>query len=148
MKGYLCPAGPNIPLATAHAASNRSHAGGRLEIVLSFDPPDTNPDKHAFSASLTPLRLHFCLTLGNQAGCESPVGRPKRGVPAPITWAFEVVIPHPDDRDVLGYTQARGGVNALMGDGRVMFAKNSISINIWAALSSAQGGEVISSDSY
>jgi prepilin-type N-terminal cleavage/methylation domain-containing protein/prepilin-type processing-associated H-X9-DG protein len=41
-----------------------------------------------------------------------------------------------------------GGVNALMGDGRVMFAKNSISINIWAALSSAQGGEVVSSDTY
>jgi prepilin-type N-terminal cleavage/methylation domain-containing protein/prepilin-type processing-associated H-X9-DG protein len=41
-----------------------------------------------------------------------------------------------------------GGVNACMGDGRVSFFKNSISLSVWAALSSAQGGEVISSDSY
>jgi len=41
-----------------------------------------------------------------------------------------------------------GGVNACMADGRVAFFKNSISLQVWAALSSAQGGEVISSDSY
>ena len=41
-----------------------------------------------------------------------------------------------------------GGVNAAMADGRVSFFKNTISIPTWAALSSAQGGEVISSDQY
>jgi len=40
-----------------------------------------------------------------------------------------------------------GGVNATMGDGRVSFFKNSINPLIWRALSSANGGEVISSDS-
>jgi prepilin-type N-terminal cleavage/methylation domain-containing protein/prepilin-type processing-associated H-X9-DG protein len=41
-----------------------------------------------------------------------------------------------------------GGVNVGMGDGSVRFIKNTISLNIWSALSSAQGGEVISSDAY
>ena len=41
-----------------------------------------------------------------------------------------------------------GGVNVGMGDGSVRFIKNSISLTIWSALSSARGGEVVSSDSY
>jgi prepilin-type N-terminal cleavage/methylation domain-containing protein/prepilin-type processing-associated H-X9-DG protein len=41
-----------------------------------------------------------------------------------------------------------GGVNAAMADGSVKFFKNSISLNIWRALSSTHGGEVISSDAY
>jgi prepilin-type processing-associated H-X9-DG protein len=41
-----------------------------------------------------------------------------------------------------------GGVNSGMADGSVRFFKNSISLNIWSALSTTQGGEVISSDSY
>jgi prepilin-type N-terminal cleavage/methylation domain-containing protein/prepilin-type processing-associated H-X9-DG protein len=41
-----------------------------------------------------------------------------------------------------------GGVNAGMADGSVRFIKNSISLTIWSALSSARGGEVISSDAY
>jgi prepilin-type N-terminal cleavage/methylation domain-containing protein/prepilin-type processing-associated H-X9-DG protein len=41
-----------------------------------------------------------------------------------------------------------GGVNILMTDGSVRFAKNSISQNIWWALGTKAGGEVISSDSY
>ncbi|WP_337176116.1 DUF1559 domain-containing protein [Paludisphaera sp.] len=41
-----------------------------------------------------------------------------------------------------------GGVNAAMADGSVRFMKNSISLPIWRALSTTQGGEVISSDSY
>jgi prepilin-type N-terminal cleavage/methylation domain-containing protein/prepilin-type processing-associated H-X9-DG protein len=41
-----------------------------------------------------------------------------------------------------------GGVNATMADGSVRFMKNSISLPIWRALSTTQGGEVISSDAY
>jgi hypothetical protein len=39
-------------------------------------------------------------------------------------------------------------VNAVLADGSVRFFKNSISLPIWQALSTTQGGEVISSDSY
>jgi prepilin-type N-terminal cleavage/methylation domain-containing protein/prepilin-type processing-associated H-X9-DG protein len=41
-----------------------------------------------------------------------------------------------------------GGVNLLMADGSVRFLKSSISPQIWWALGSKNGGEVISSDSY
>jgi prepilin-type processing-associated H-X9-DG protein len=41
-----------------------------------------------------------------------------------------------------------GGVNAAMADGSVKFFKNSINLNIWRALSSTHGGEIISSDAY
>jgi prepilin-type N-terminal cleavage/methylation domain-containing protein len=41
-----------------------------------------------------------------------------------------------------------GGVNAAMGDASVRFVKNSINIQLWRALSTTRGGEVISSDSY
>ena len=40
-----------------------------------------------------------------------------------------------------------GGVNLLLGDGSVRFVKDSISLTTWRALSSRNGGEVISSDS-
>ncbi len=40
-----------------------------------------------------------------------------------------------------------GGVNTLLGDGSVRFTKDTISIQTWKALSSRNGGEVISSDS-
>jgi prepilin-type N-terminal cleavage/methylation domain-containing protein/prepilin-type processing-associated H-X9-DG protein len=41
-----------------------------------------------------------------------------------------------------------GGVNAGMCDGSVRFVKNSISLITWRALSTTQGSEVISSDSF
>jgi prepilin-type processing-associated H-X9-DG protein len=41
-----------------------------------------------------------------------------------------------------------GGVNILFGDGTVRFIKNSISIQVWWALGTTAGGEVISSDSF
>ena len=41
-----------------------------------------------------------------------------------------------------------GGTNFLFGDGSVRFLKNSINLNIYQALGSRAGGEVISSDSY
>ena len=41
-----------------------------------------------------------------------------------------------------------GGVNTAMGDGSVRFVKNSISLNIWRALSSTKGGEIVSADAF
>jgi prepilin-type N-terminal cleavage/methylation domain-containing protein/prepilin-type processing-associated H-X9-DG protein len=41
-----------------------------------------------------------------------------------------------------------GGVNVVFGDGSVKFIKNSINLATWRALSSTQGGEVVSADSY
>jgi prepilin-type processing-associated H-X9-DG protein len=41
-----------------------------------------------------------------------------------------------------------GGVNSVMCDGHVQFIKNSINLNIWRALSTTTGGEIVSSDSY
>jgi prepilin-type N-terminal cleavage/methylation domain-containing protein/prepilin-type processing-associated H-X9-DG protein len=41
-----------------------------------------------------------------------------------------------------------GGVNATLCDGSVKFIKNTISINIWRALSTSQGGEIVSSDAF
>jgi prepilin-type N-terminal cleavage/methylation domain-containing protein/prepilin-type processing-associated H-X9-DG protein len=41
-----------------------------------------------------------------------------------------------------------GGVNAGMADGSVRFVKNSVSLNVWRALSSSMGSEVISSDAF
>jgi prepilin-type processing-associated H-X9-DG protein len=41
-----------------------------------------------------------------------------------------------------------GGVNALLSDGSVKFFKSTVNATVWRALSSSQGGEVVSSDSY
>ena len=40
-----------------------------------------------------------------------------------------------------------GGVNLLFGDGSVRFIKETVALNVWRALSTRNGGEVISSDS-
>ena len=41
-----------------------------------------------------------------------------------------------------------GGVNTLLGDGSVKFMKSSIDGNVWRALGSLNGGEVIGADAY
>ena len=41
-----------------------------------------------------------------------------------------------------------GGVNVLLGDGSVKFIRDSISITTWRALSTTQGGEIVSADAY
>lgn len=41
-----------------------------------------------------------------------------------------------------------GGVNAALGDGSVRFFKDSVSTNIWRALSTTRGSEVVSADSF
>jgi prepilin-type processing-associated H-X9-DG protein len=41
-----------------------------------------------------------------------------------------------------------GGVNALLGDGSVRFVKQSISGQVWRALGTVAGGEVIGSDAF
>jgi prepilin-type N-terminal cleavage/methylation domain-containing protein/prepilin-type processing-associated H-X9-DG protein len=41
-----------------------------------------------------------------------------------------------------------GGVNLLLGDGSVRFAKDSINLSTWRALGTRAGGEIISADSF
>ena len=41
-----------------------------------------------------------------------------------------------------------GGVNVGMADGSVRFVKSSIAMQIWWALGTRAGGEVISADAY
>jgi prepilin-type processing-associated H-X9-DG protein len=41
-----------------------------------------------------------------------------------------------------------GGVNILLADGSVRFASSSIAGQVWRALGSISGGEVISADAY
>ncbi len=41
-----------------------------------------------------------------------------------------------------------GGVNSLLGDGSVRFVKQSIAPNVWIALNSIAGNEIISAESY
>ena len=41
-----------------------------------------------------------------------------------------------------------GGVNVGMGDGTVRFVKNSINLNVWRALGSTQGNEIVSADAF
>jgi prepilin-type N-terminal cleavage/methylation domain-containing protein/prepilin-type processing-associated H-X9-DG protein len=57
-----------------------------------------------------------------------------------------------NDADTPAFNGARsshqGGVNAGMADGSVKFVKNAINLSVWRALSTSQGGEVLSSDSY
>jgi prepilin-type N-terminal cleavage/methylation domain-containing protein/prepilin-type processing-associated H-X9-DG protein len=66
-------------------------------------------------------------------------------------------LPHSDKSDpfwswlslnVTSRSKHPGGVQSLFCDGHAAFVKNTISLPIWQALGSANGSEVISSDSY
>jgi prepilin-type N-terminal cleavage/methylation domain-containing protein/prepilin-type processing-associated H-X9-DG protein len=41
-----------------------------------------------------------------------------------------------------------GGVNVVLADGSVHFVKNQVNLTVWRALSTTQGGEIISDDAY
>jgi prepilin-type processing-associated H-X9-DG protein len=41
-----------------------------------------------------------------------------------------------------------GGVNLLLGDGSVRFIKTSIALGVWRALSTRNGGKIISSSDF
>ena len=53
---------------------------------------------------------------------------------------------------VRGWKAARaehpGGVNVLFCDGHVQFIKDSVAIDVWRALATRRGGEVVSADAY
>jgi prepilin-type processing-associated H-X9-DG protein len=54
--------------------------------------------------------------------------------------------------DTNGFAGARsrhaGGINTLWGDGSVRFVKNSINAQIWIAINSIQGDEIVSADAF
>jgi prepilin-type processing-associated H-X9-DG protein len=41
-----------------------------------------------------------------------------------------------------------GGVNTVMADGGVRFVKSVVNLSVWRALSTTQGGEMVSGDAY
>ena len=41
-----------------------------------------------------------------------------------------------------------GGVNVLYCDGHVVFAKDTVNLGIWQAISTRAGGEIVSSDAF
>jgi prepilin-type N-terminal cleavage/methylation domain-containing protein/prepilin-type processing-associated H-X9-DG protein len=51
-------------------------------------------------------------------------------------------------RNTAARSRHPGGVNVAMCDASVRFIKNSVSLNVWRALSTTQGAEVLSSDAY
>src|SRR6185437_7076905 len=53
-----------------------------------------------------------------------------------------------NDAHVAARSYHPGGVNVGFCDGSVRFVKSSIALNIWRALGTRGGGEVLSSDSY
>ena len=63
-------------------------------------------------------------------------------------WAFCSTAAIGDAEFVTANSNHPGGVNILMADGSVRFAKDSINQATWWALGTRAGGEVISSDSY
>jgi prepilin-type N-terminal cleavage/methylation domain-containing protein/prepilin-type processing-associated H-X9-DG protein len=63
-------------------------------------------------------------------------------------WAFCSTAAIGDAEFVTANSNHPGGVNILMADGSVRFAKNSINQATWWALGTRAGGEVISADSY
>ncbi|MFO0892299.1 MAG: DUF1559 domain-containing protein [Isosphaeraceae bacterium] len=66
-------------------------------------------------------------------------------------------LPHSDKADpqwswlslnVTARSKHPGGVQSLLGDGHVTFLKDSVSLEVWRALGSANGGEVNASEGY
>ena len=53
-----------------------------------------------------------------------------------------------NDKYYAARSRHAGGVNAAMCDGSVRFFKNSVNLNVWQAVSTTKGGEVVSADSF
>jgi prepilin-type N-terminal cleavage/methylation domain-containing protein/prepilin-type processing-associated H-X9-DG protein len=81
------------------------------------------------------------------------------GMTVPINWQTKetrcgVTFGSPDWQCRFSYaskglkSEHPGGVNALFADGTVHFLKNSISMPVYAAIGSRNGGEVVSADSF
>ena len=77
----------------------------------------------------------------------------------PNDWGFDCRggLPHSDKSaadwvnlslNVTSRSNHSGGANSLFCDGHVQFLKNSVSVAVWQALGSRNGGEVLSADAY
>ncbi len=95
--------------------------GDAAGFTTNIGPNSSSPDVHDWCSSNPAVRLFpplVCLTLS------------------------------PNDKYYAARSRHPGGVNAAMCDGSVRFMKSSINIFVWRGLSSSNGGEVLSADSY
>jgi len=69
------------------------------------------------------------------------VNNPARNEPCVSEWDYNTLY-------LASRSRHPGTVDALFGDGSARAVKNSISLPIWRAIGSTQGGEVVSSDAY
>jgi prepilin-type N-terminal cleavage/methylation domain-containing protein/prepilin-type processing-associated H-X9-DG protein len=51
-------------------------------------------------------------------------------------------------QNIVPRSKHAGGVNSLLSDGHVQFMKNSVSVTVWQAVGSRNGGEVVSADAF
>jgi prepilin-type N-terminal cleavage/methylation domain-containing protein/prepilin-type processing-associated H-X9-DG protein len=114
------------------------------EVVVASSPyPNGSLDLRGFSW-LGPCALYTAFIGPNSTlpdvtfpgECAYPYQQNPPCTTAALVWYFGARSRHP------------GGVNVAMCDGHVQFMKNSINLYTWSSLSSTQGGEIISSDSY
>ncbi len=143
------PFGGNVARSLAYIVDGTSNTLLMSEVIFGLDTSTTQTDDRGdiynddqcgatFMGYITPNST-FPDVIGG-AACSYPyaLNPPCRGSKSTTTDPV--------------YNAARsfhpGGVNALMTDGRVSFFKNSISLQTWSTLSTAQGGEVIDSSAF
>jgi prepilin-type N-terminal cleavage/methylation domain-containing protein len=91
---------------------------------------------------------NYCVNMYPNPPCEVRSTTGKSGVTgySPATSPGSTPTPGAIDQ-YAARSRHPGGVNVVNCDGSVHFYKNTININTWRALSTTQGGEIISSDS-
>ena len=94
-----------------------------------YGPNSTSPDVLQY--------LGYCISGGSNPPCTGATGAED----ASGTYTGLGMITSPRSKHP-------GGVNVGMCDGSVRFIKNSVNINVFQALASTRGGEVVSADSY
>lgn len=118
-------------------------AGGSPPDYDSFVAGCLSPDRTSAGPTLTkgrwleggPMTLYDHVLPVNGPNCIKPPPQDPSVMADPLQ-AFSAGSQHP------------GGVNVLMADGQVRFIRQSILLAVWHAISTRNGGEIVSGDSY
>ncbi len=152
--------GPAVPFLGAPFALDRSFANrditdGTSNTLLMSEVIVGAPNGVTTSTNMFGIDHRGSLYNDDQNGCMFMAYTPPNS-PIPDQVPGACVYPYltnpPCNVNNPSFNAARsfhpGGANALMCDGSVHFTKSSINVLTWRALSTTQGGEVISADSY